>query len=316
MSTTERCGEVGTGWVDDEPRHTVPCALPPEHSTPHDWELAEELAELLTALLADAPLAAGVTVASATASQDTVQLDVHSRYGRLRFALEVSSIAGPAEITYTDPEVLDRGVREGWADPQTDPADIDWAERIASAAITYAVVDGRPISPFPPTTVRHGRNGLGRWGESRTADALVTVSDGDGQMWLLMIERGDGTGWALPGGFIDPGETPAEAASRELREETTVEVAPHRWQLHTPRHVPDPRASDEAWVVTTLARCYLGVYLPHQRPVAIGADDARRAVWVRANNYPQLCEDLDHRVRGQVFAAHQQMLAEALDGAR
>jgi ADP-ribose pyrophosphatase YjhB (NUDIX family) len=44
----------------------------------------------------------------------------------------------------------------------------------------------------------------------------------DGQI-LLVRERSDG-GWTLPGGWADPGETPAEAVAREVREEAGVEV--------------------------------------------------------------------------------------------
>jgi ADP-ribose pyrophosphatase YjhB (NUDIX family) len=40
---------------------------------------------------------------------------------------------------------------------------------------------------------------------------------------LLVRERTDGC-WALPGGFVDVGDSPADAASRETREEAGVEA--------------------------------------------------------------------------------------------
>lgn len=40
---------------------------------------------------------------------------------------------------------------------------------------------------------------------------------------LLLIKRHDNGLWAMPGGAMDIGETPAETAVRELREETKVE---------------------------------------------------------------------------------------------
>lgn len=48
--------------------------------------------------------------------------------------------------------------------------------------------------------------------------AADVVALNQGRVYL--IERKDGRGWALPGGFIDPGETPEHAAIRELMEET------------------------------------------------------------------------------------------------
>jgi 8-oxo-dGTP pyrophosphatase MutT (NUDIX family) len=40
---------------------------------------------------------------------------------------------------------------------------------------------------------------------------------------VLLTRHVDGR-WTLPGGWIDPGETPAEAARREVREEASVEI--------------------------------------------------------------------------------------------
>jgi len=48
---------------------------------------------------------------------------------------------------YTDPTVLITGITEGWADPETDPTQIDWPARQAAALIPFEVVDGRPVSP-------------------------------------------------------------------------------------------------------------------------------------------------------------------------
>ncbi|WP_239123816.1 NUDIX domain-containing protein, partial [Sphaerisporangium siamense] len=118
--------------------------------------------------------------------------------------------------TYTHPDVLTRGVAEGWADPTTDPARIDWAPRQAAALVPFEVVDGRPLNPAAPTGIRYGRGELGHWGEQVCADAIANLYDEDGHRWIAMIRRGDGHGWAIPGGKADPGEEPTATAIREL----------------------------------------------------------------------------------------------------
>jgi 8-oxo-dGTP diphosphatase len=52
---------------------------------------------------------------------------------------------------------------------------------------------------------------------------VVMFAIADGNLQVLVVERGEEpTGWALPGGFVNPAEDLREAAERELAEETGV----------------------------------------------------------------------------------------------
>ncbi|MFK7973393.1 MAG: NUDIX hydrolase N-terminal domain-containing protein [Rickettsiaceae bacterium] len=44
------------------------------------------------------------------------------------------------------------------------------------------------------------------------------------QKQLLVLNRSDNTGWCLPCGWVDVGETPADAAIREIKEETNLDA--------------------------------------------------------------------------------------------
>jgi ADP-ribose pyrophosphatase len=214
--------------------------------------------------------------------------------------------------TYTHPDVFTTGVEQGWAEPETDPARIDWRPRQAAAAIPFQVIGGRPVNPCEQTAVRHGRNEMGYWGETLMADALVTVTCRH-QRYLLMVKRRDGYGWAVPGGHVDPGETGMQAAVRELAEETGLTVHGEPCRVMSPRYVPDPRASDEAWAVTVPV--YIDLGQQDGVPFVAAGDDARRAEWIRAGSYDELTATLEQVHAGQVFAAHTAMLAEFLGGA-
>jgi ADP-ribose pyrophosphatase YjhB (NUDIX family) len=52
------------------------------------------------------------------------------------------------------------------------------------------------------------------------ADAAIFNEKGE----ILLMERADGSGWCLPCGWVEPNEKPIEAVTREVREETGLEI--------------------------------------------------------------------------------------------
>ncbi|MEU5852512.1 NUDIX hydrolase [Saccharopolyspora shandongensis] len=78
---------------------------------------------------------------------------------------------------------------------------------------------------------------------------------------------------ALPGGYWDLGERAAEAASRELSEETGLPV--HTGQLTYVGMYDNPDRDPRGHVVSHA----FGILIPRQLPV-VGADDAVSAEWL------------------------------------
>lgn len=113
-----------------------------------------------------------------------------------------------------------------------------------------------------------------------TVDVIIELDGG-----VVLIERkNDPPGWALPGGFVDYGETLEEAAVREAEEETSLKVR-LKCQLHAysdPSRDPrrhtlsvvfvaeasgSPEAKDDAKAA--------GVYTEKTLPAPIAFDHAR-----------------------------------------
>ena len=57
-----------------------------------------------------------------------------------------------------------------------------------------------------------------------TVDIIIEMCDRPGRPIVLIERRHPPHGWALPGGFVDVGETLEAAARREAQEETSLDV--------------------------------------------------------------------------------------------
>ena len=71
---------------------------------------------------------------------------------------------------------------------------------------------------------------------------------------LLLVQHLRDGRWGTPGGAIEPGESPAEAAQRELREETGLALTPRTIIAVTggPEHIVRYPNGDETAYITTI----------------------------------------------------------------
>lgn len=127
-------------------------------------------------------------------------------------------------------------------------------------------------------------------GPRLTVDSLTLDPEGR----LLLVRRGrppfEGD-WALPGGFVETGETVEDACIRETREETGVDVEIERLCGVFSRPDRDPRGH----TVSVVFRC---------RPVAgtaAGGDDAAEARWFTREELQSLPFAFDH---AEIVARH------------
>lgn len=103
---------------------------------------------------------------------------------------------------------------------------------------------------------------------------------------ILLIRRGNfpyKNSWCLPGGFFDKtDEDLAFGAARELREETTIDLDPSKFeQIKSYGHNFDPRMK----IVDTA----FAVRVPkNMMKKAVGSDDAADARWFDLDNLPKL----------------------------
>jgi 8-oxo-dGTP diphosphatase len=99
-----------------------------------------------------------------------------------------------------------------------------------------------------------------------TVDILIELADQPGT--LVFIERrNEPRGFALPGGFVDEGEWVADAAVREAKEETGLDVA-----IVELFHVySNPKRDPRKHTLST-------VFIGRATGAPVGGDDAKRCI--------------------------------------
>ena len=128
---------------------------------------------------------------------------------------------------------------------------------------------GKPL-PFPR-------------GPRLTVDVVIEIPRPVGAGIVLIRRKNPPPGWALPGGFVDTGERVEEAARREAREETGLEVV-----LRALLGVYSDPARDPRHHTASV------VYVGEGSGVLQGADDAAEArVFDPRGDLPSLA--FDHR---------------------
>lgn len=120
---------------------------------------------------------------------------------------------------------------------------------------------------------------------SVTVDCIIFYKGGEGTK-VLLINRGEEPfkgKWAFPGGFLEMNEEIIDAAKRELKEETGLEIETLE-QLHTFGTIGrDPRGR-------TVSIIHYGFTDGANLDVK-GGDDASKAQWFSIDDIPDLAFD-------------------------
>jgi 8-oxo-dGTP diphosphatase len=93
---------------------------------------------------------------------------------------------------------------------------------------------------------------------------------------------------ALPGGFVNEGETVEEAAKREIREETTLEIR----LLDILGVYSDPNRDPRKHVITTV---FVGEIEGDKDVEPIAADDASEIIWLDLESVEKHTFGFDHK---------------------
>lgn len=97
-----------------------------------------------------------------------------------------------------------------------------------------------------------------------TVDIIIEMADRPGRPIVLIERKYPPHGWAMPGGFVDVGETLEAAAVREAKEETSLDIR----LTSLLGNYSDPTRDARGHTVSA-------VYVAEARGQPVAADDAR-----------------------------------------
>jgi len=101
-----------------------------------------------------------------------------------------------------------------------------------------------------------------------------------GHRFLVVRERKHGMLWYLPAGRVEPGETFAEAAKREVKEEAGIDVSLDG--ILKIQHTPNPDATARMRVI------FVGRPVDDTPPKSVPDDESIEARWVTLEEAKQL----------------------------
>lgn len=113
-----------------------------------------------------------------------------------------------------------------------------------------------------------------------TVDIIIEITDHNnynlsGTKIVIIRRKNPPYGWALPGGFVDYGESLENAAIREAKEETSLNVELIK-QFHT---YSEPGRDPRQHTIST-------VYIAKAFGIPVGMDDALEAKLIDRNSIP------------------------------
>jgi len=123
-----------------------------------------------------------------------------------------------------------------------------------------------------------------------TVDIIIEISSNEKSGIILIERRNPPFGWALPGGFVDYGESLEQAAIREALEETSLNVQLLK-QFHT---YSDPARDPRQHTITT-------VYIASATGMPQAADDAINLDIFQENHLPKPIVFDHHRIIQDYF---------------